>query len=86
MHTIFLKESTNTLGCNNIKFMHPSVFVGPKKIIHLINARNTEYVKVIGPFVPVGRSVQMFIIRFVLAEFNLNTSVLLWLNIANTRQ
>jgi hypothetical protein len=41
-----------------------------------------EHTKAVGPFVPVGGSVQMFIIRFVLTEFNLNTSVLLWLNIA----
>lgn len=41
-----------------------------------------EHIKVIGQFVPVGGSVQMFIVRFVLAEFDLNSSVLLWLNIA----
>jgi hypothetical protein len=34
-----------------------------------------EHIEVIGPFVPVGGSVWMFIIRFVRAEFNLNTSV-----------
>jgi len=39
-----------------------------------------------GPFVPLGGNVQMFIVRFVLAEFNSSTSVLLWLNIAYTRQ
>ena len=66
--------------------MHPSVFVGPKRMTHLINARNMEHIKVIGPFVPVGRSVRMFIIRFILAEFSLNTSVLLWSNIAHNGQ
>ena len=61
--------------------MHPSVFVGfliyiyIYIYIHLINARNMEHRKVIDPFVPVGGNVQMFIIRFVLAKFNLNTSV-----------
>jgi hypothetical protein len=45
-----------------------------------------EYIKVIGPFVPVGGSVQMFIIHFVLTEFNLDTSVFLWLNIAYNSQ
>jgi hypothetical protein len=41
-----------------------------------------EHRKVTDPTVPVGGNVQMFIIRFVRAKFNLNTSVLLWLNIA----
>ena len=40
----------------------------------------------IGPFVPVGGNVRMFIIHFVLVELNLNISVLLWLNIAYIRQ
>jgi hypothetical protein len=34
-----------------------------------------EHIEVIGPLVPVDGSVWMFIIHFVLAEFNLNTSV-----------
>jgi hypothetical protein len=60
--------------------MHPSVFVGLLYIyiyiyIHLINARDMRHRKVIDPFVPVGGNAQMFIIRFVRARFNLNTSV-----------
>jgi len=45
-----------------------------------------EHIKVIGPFVPVGGNVRMFIIRFVLVKFNLNIYVLLFLNIAYIRQ